>query len=154
MEYKFFTLDEARELIPTLRRLLEEADSELSVLAEAVSNAAENYREAEANLDSSGESNDTEHLRAKRKSFEHAIEELSNAQQSYITSFNNWVEKITSRGVILRDLREGLLDFPAQERGFEYLLCWRKDESDIEFWHQERDGFVGRKPLAALLEYC
>jgi hypothetical protein len=154
MSSKHFEIDEARQLIPTMRQLLRDANDELTDLAEAVATASEKYQHAESDLDTAADPDNTDELRNRRKCFESAIEELSNAQHAYVKSFNHWVEKITSFGVILRDLREGLLDFPAREKGFDYLLCWRVDENDIAFWHLERDGFVGRKPIAALLEYC
>lgn len=151
---KLFSLDEARQLIPVLRELLQQANAELSELGENVSALAVEYQSAEEDLDNSKDPVDNEKLRARRKRFETVIEKLSNAQQQYLKRFNHWVDKITLQGVILRDLREGLLDFPAEENGFAYLLCWRMDEKDIDFWHLESDGFIGRKPLAALMEYC
>jgi hypothetical protein len=96
---------------------------------------------------------DLSELRESRTQFQDAREALSRAQNEYVKTLNFWVEKITERGVILRDLREGLLDFPAQDGDLEYLLCWKIDEPDIHFWHLESDGFRGRKPLVTLDEY-
>lgn len=153
MSQKLFTLDEARQLIPTLRQMLIDANEELAEKQEAVRAANECYEDAESELDRHGESAEIEHLRALRSRFQDAIYELSSAQNCYISRLNFWVDAITETGVILRDLREGLLDFPCCENGFEYLLCWRMDEADIKFWHLGNDGFIGRKPLSALSEY-
>jgi hypothetical protein len=156
--YKLFTLEEARRLLPSLRDLLVEANSELEELLESVAEANQKYEQCEKALDMAkspkGSVADLTELRALRADFQEAIQALSQRQSHYVKRLNEWVEKITSSGVILRDLREGLLDFPARTNGFEYHLCWRLDENDISFWHSGNDGFVGRKPLAALSEYC
>lgn len=154
MSDKFFKIEEARELIPVLRETLTDANTELSSLAEVIRAAAEEYQAAEDELDTGATASATEELRLRRKRFEQAIEELSNAQQLYVVQFNHWLDTITSYGVVLRDMRDGLLDFPARQNGFIYQLCWRMDEPDITAWHLEKDGFIGRKPLSALLEYC
>ena len=151
--YKVFTLQEARQLVPTLRDLLERANVELGEKLEFVSQANDEYESAEKNLDMQTNATDLEALRAARSRFQEAIESLSKSQNGYVSRLNYWVEKITSHGVILRDLREGLLDFPAEEHGFKFLLCWKLEEQDINFWHDENDGIVGRKPLTALQEY-
>jgi len=157
MGYKLFTLEEARQLLPALREMVESANGELAGLLETVRLANERYEEAEKRLGEvkapDNQVADLTELRESRTQFQDAIESLSRAQNEYVKTLNFWVEKITERGVILRDLREGLLDFPAQDGDLEYLLCWRVDEPDIHFWHLENDGFRGRKPLVTLDEY-
>jgi hypothetical protein len=51
------------------------------------------------------------------------------------------------RGIVLRDLDQGLIDFPAMRDGREVYLCWIDGEADIEFWHELDAGFAGRQPL-------
>jgi hypothetical protein len=157
MGYKLFTLDEARQLLPALREMVESANSELAGLLETVRVANARYETAETRLGEvkapDNQVTDLSELRESRTQFQDAIEALSRAQNEYVKTLNFWVEKITERGVILRDLREGLLDFPAQDGDLEYLLCWKIDEPDIHFWHLESDGFRGRKPLVTLDEY-
>lgn len=41
----------------------------------------------------------------------------------------------------------GLVDFPAIIDGKEVLLCWKSDEEDILFYHEQEAGFAGRKPI-------
>lgn len=57
------------------------------------------------------------------------------------------IERIQSAGAQVKDLEEGLLDFPALRDGEEILLCWRLGEDEIEYWHGPEDGFAGRQPL-------
>ncbi len=155
---KLFTVTEARELLPELRRLLAEANSELMELADVVRSANERYLAAEEKMDKegspSGAAGDVENLRACRAEFQNAIEELSRTQKDYLRCLNKWVDEISAKGVLLRDLQEGLLDFPASQNGFDYFLCWKVEESDINHWHPTDEGFSGRKPLVTLDDYC
>jgi hypothetical protein len=57
------------------------------------------------------------------------------------------VDDIVELGVEVKDLDEGLVDFPALRRGETVLLCWRLGEDDIRYWHTVQDGFAGRRPL-------
>lgn len=57
------------------------------------------------------------------------------------------VNAIHGLGAIVKDLDEGLVDFPARHEGKDVLLCWRLGEPGIEFWHGLDEGFAGRKRL-------
>jgi len=56
-------------------------------------------------------------------------------------------EEITALGVQVKDLDEGIVDFPALREGETVLLCWRLGEGEIAYWHRVEDGFAGRRPL-------
>jgi hypothetical protein len=51
------------------------------------------------------------------------------------------------RGILLRDLDRGLVDFPSLLDGREVYLCWVDGEADIAYWHELDEGFAGRQPL-------
>jgi hypothetical protein len=51
------------------------------------------------------------------------------------------------REIFIKDLDRGLIDFPAIIGGREVFLCWESDEDDIEFWHDLESGFAGRERL-------
>ena len=53
--------------------------------------------------------------------------------------------RIEEMGVLVKDLDVGLIDFPTLYRGQEVYLCYRMDETDIDFWHGTQEGFAGRK---------
>jgi hypothetical protein len=57
------------------------------------------------------------------------------------------VDEIAEHGAEVKDLDEGLIDFPALRLGETVLLCWRLGEDEIRFWHRVEDGFAGRRPL-------
>jgi Uncharacterized conserved protein len=57
------------------------------------------------------------------------------------------IDEIDEHGAQVKDLDEGLIDFPALRGGETVLLCWRLDEDEIRYWHRVEDGFAGRRPL-------
>ncbi|MHB8469505.1 MAG: DUF2203 family protein [Gaiellaceae bacterium] len=57
------------------------------------------------------------------------------------------VGELVARGVQVKDVDEGLIDFPALLDGETVLLCWRLGEEEIGYWHRSEDGFAGRRPL-------
>ncbi|HVM58569.1 MAG TPA: DUF2203 domain-containing protein [Gaiellaceae bacterium] len=57
------------------------------------------------------------------------------------------VDEIGGHGAQVKDLDEGLVDFPARRGGETVLLCWRLGEDEIRYWHTLDDGFAGRRPL-------
>ena len=57
------------------------------------------------------------------------------------------IDDIVELGVEVKDLDEGLVDFPALHRGETVLLCWQLGEEEIGYWHSPEDGFAGRRPL-------
>jgi len=57
------------------------------------------------------------------------------------------VDEIVEHGAEVKDIDEGLIDFPALRRGETVLLCWKLGEDEIRYWHRVEDGFAGRRPL-------
>ncbi len=56
--------------------------------------------------------------------------------------------EINAIGVQVKDLDQGLLDFPCKvETGEIVLLCWKLGESAITHWHGMEEGYAGRKPI-------
>ena len=57
------------------------------------------------------------------------------------------VEFIFSLGGVMKDLEAGLVDFPAEIKGEEAWLCWRRGEKKVRFWHSIDQGFNQRQLL-------
>lgn len=60
------------------------------------------------------------------------------------------IEEIASQGIIIKDLEPGLVDFPhylGDDETREVFLCWKLGEDTIETWHEIDAGFGGRRPL-------
>lgn len=60
------------------------------------------------------------------------------------------VDEIAEHGAEVKDVDEGLIDFPALHRGQTVLLCWKLGEDQIRYWHSIEEGFAGRRPVEEL----
>lgn len=126
MESDQFTLDEANALVPWLEETfqrLELVRQEYGTLQERLSKLAKD----------SGSAGETSQLAASVELLARQIEE--------------GVEEILDRGIIVRDMTTGLVDFPSQREGREVYLCWIGGEERIDFWHETNRGFSHRERL-------
>ena len=57
------------------------------------------------------------------------------------------IDELLEYGVEVKDIDEGLIDFPALRHGETVLLCWRLGEDEIRYWHTADAGFAGRREL-------
>jgi hypothetical protein len=127
LEGSGWTVDEARAYLPRLRQLLEVVRRAAVVSARARSNGHRDATGAPASH-RSPDAEGTGELRGLGP--EEALAEIE------------------GRGIVLRDLERGLVDFPSRHPGGrEVLLCWQLGEPDLEWWHLPEDGFAGRRPL-------
>jgi hypothetical protein len=132
MPPRYFTLAEANAALEELRPLAEEMVAKRRELVEAQAQRAALGAQVGAN---GGDLTPSD--------FADADQELERAASELAHS----VEQIQAAGVLVKDLDQGLLDFPALREGEEILLCWRVGEADIRYWHGLEEGFAGRKPL-------
>jgi hypothetical protein len=77
----------------------------------------------------------------------HEIDELQATIEAESTGVVRCVEELQSLGVVVKDLDQGLVDFPARRGDEEVLLCWHVGEDEVAYWHSLEGGFAGRKPL-------
>ncbi|HEX7588609.1 MAG TPA: DUF2203 domain-containing protein [Anaerolineae bacterium] len=61
--------------------------------------------------------------------------------------FNASLSFVQDLGCELKDLEQGLIDFPSYRDGKLVYLCWKRGETSITFWHDLDSGFGGRQPL-------
>ncbi|MDE3088076.1 MAG: DUF2203 domain-containing protein [Chloroflexota bacterium] len=61
--------------------------------------------------------------------------------------FNAGLSFFKDIGCELKDLDQGLVDFPSYREDKLVYLCWKRGEPRIEFWHDLESGFGGRQPL-------
>jgi hypothetical protein len=130
---KIFTLSEAQTLLPVVEALLRKAQA-------AGARAGELEREMQQlsqRIFMSGGMHVNVVQAAKRRA------EREKATQEA----RDTLAEIDEIGVQVKDLAQGLLDFPCIVEGQTVLLCWKLGEKEIGFWHTEEDGFAGRKPL-------
>ncbi len=122
---KHYTLEEARALLPSVRDWLESIQALQMQLSQL-----------EVRLQTLSSSGDDVGGNAVNNSIKAQSELRSLAME------------FSSRGIQIKDLERGLIDFPAVRNGKEIFLCWEKGEDDIEFWHDIDSGFSGREPIA------
>jgi hypothetical protein len=121
---KHYTVEEARALMPDIRKWV----AELTHLRDRVTKADQRFSQLHASgCDLGG------------RSVDEWIRDLCRMREVLL-----WFE---SREIQLKDLERGLIDFPALMGGKEVFLCWEQDEEDIEFWHDLETGFAGRERL-------
>lgn len=132
---KTFTLDEAQALLPILEALLNRAmEAKL-----AAADLQEQMSDLSRRIFLSGGMKIDIGVVQKRKT----------ALEALIQRVKDSLEEIDASGVQVKDLDVGLLDFPCLLEGETVLLCWKRGESRIEFWHRMDDGFRGRQPVDA-----
>ena len=130
---KTFTLREARVLLPVLEGLLQSArDARRQVEA-----ADEKLQQVVIRvLVMGGVQIDPIAMAALRAGRERQMQRLRDA-----------LGELNASGVQVKDLDQGLLDFPCLMNGRVVLLCWKLGEESIAWWHGTEEGFAGRKPL-------
>ena len=129
---RFFTPDEANAMLGELRPVAERMVSHRRALMEAQLRQSELVARIAGN---GGDIVPTE-VRAAADAVRREAEALAEC-----------VRQIDDAGVQVKDLDEGLLDFPAEHEGEEVLLCWKVGEPEVAYWHGLDEGFAGRKPL-------
>ncbi len=61
------------------------------------------------------------------------------------------VRDLNERGIEIKDLDKGLIDFPSlRANGEEVYLCYMLGEKSILAWHPIEGGFAARKPITEL----
>lgn len=125
---KFFTVEEANDLLPVIRPKLEEIKTRYEnnhAFRDAVRLAAT----AAADCGGGGLEGGTRYVKSLYK-------------------IGKLTTELFELGVQLKDYSRGLIDFPSVRNGQTILLCWQLGEDErIKWWHETETGFAGRKPL-------
>jgi hypothetical protein len=132
---KTFTLDEAQALLPIVESLLNRAIEAKQAAGELQEQMSELVRRI---FISGGMLIDIGAAQKRRITLDALIQRAKDA-----------LEEIDAIGVQVKDLDSGLLDFPCLLEGETVLLCWKRGEQRIDFWHRVEDGFAGRQPIDA-----
>ena len=78
-------------------------------------------------------------------------EELERDAQALAREIDGFQQELERLGILLKDRRLGLVDFPGEMNGRQILLCWRLGEPEVQFWHELDAGYAGRQPLSPSL---
>ena len=132
MARQHFTLDEASRLLPWLREQFELIATCRRRMAELEQEVGDLARHRQRN----GASNIGSLMHGMREE----IRQASGQVQAAVTAMER-------RGILVRDLQRGLVDFPALRDGKEVYLCWLLEEDTIGHWHPTDTGLSARQPL-------
>ena len=121
---RHYTRDEARALLPEIKRWLQELLELRSKLQKSDKRQAELMAPG---CDVGGEQ--------------------VNAWVRLLAKVKSLLLEFHRREIEIKDLDRGLIDFPAVIDGREVFLCWENGEEDIEFWHDLDAGYAGRERI-------
>ncbi len=133
MANRTFTLGEAQQLLPILESLLNGAMESKATAEEIEREFQELTRQV---FLAGGMLVDFRRTTARKAEREAAVRHLKDA-----------LAEIDAMGVQVKDLDIGLLDFPCLVEDRIVLLCWKRGEKSIGYWHGVEEGFRGRKPI-------
>ena len=122
---KIFTVEEANRMLPVLRDVVETIQDRMRWL--------------------SGHRPRIEYLVE-----EHRIPHESPVPADYFESLvqvRSALVHLEALGCQLKDIGRGLVDFPARLSGKPVLLCWCLGEESVGYYHDEKSGYAGRRPL-------
>jgi len=129
---RYFTAEEANDALQDVRPLTEELVAHRRALVD--------LQELQLSL--------TERIAGNGGNVEpRKLQELQERLDEEVAGIARCVARIHEAGALVKDLDQGLVDFPARRAGEDVLLCWRLGEDEIGYWHGLEEGFSGRKPL-------
>ena len=132
MMERLFTYDEANELVPWL----EERFNAIAPMRDELVDRQETMLGLLRRRRSNGHSSSEEEIAAAEGVVTRLTRQLQDA-----------VKEITDRGILVRDVGRGLVDFPSDRENETVYLCWQRGEPTIDWWHPTNTGFAGRRPL-------
>jgi hypothetical protein len=129
---RYFTAEEANDALLEVRPLTEELVGHRRALVE--------LQELQVSL--------TERIAGNGGNVEpRELQDIQERLDEEVAGIARCVARIHEAGALVKDLDEGLVDFPARREGVDVLLCWRLGEDEVGYWHGLDEGFSGRKPL-------
>lgn len=125
MTQRYFTVEEANQVLPAITALMDELQERRARVAKARRGLTPLLEDDKSNV--------------------------GNAQASSLVQdfmiIERLIERIRAYGCELKDINAGLVDFLARRDGRDVYLCWRYGEPDIKYFHELHTGFMGRQRL-------
>jgi hypothetical protein len=131
---RYYAIDEANALIPDAERILGALREQREELIAARDRALSLTPE-----DGAASPEAAEQLRLIRLRMQGLIDQMQAG-----------VARLIELDITLRDIKTGLIDFPALLSGRPIWLCWRLGEPEVGHWHSHDEGFGNRRPLDEL----
>lgn len=125
MPARYFTVEEANELLPEIEPLMAEVLERRARVVTARKNLGPAFEDPHNDFGGP----------------------LASELVQEFATIERLVRKIQSYGCVMKDLNAGLLDFLSERDGREIYLCWRYGEPRVGFYHELHTGFNGRQPV-------
>lgn len=133
MKTPLFTLDEANEMVPYLTERM----ARLSGLKAEIDATLKNCEERDIDVPKLLQ---TENL-------EEPLSTIRRILQTLGDEINDILYEIQEKGMVVKDIDKGLVDFFCEMDGATVFLCWKLGENDIRFFHGVNEGFENRQSL-------
>jgi hypothetical protein len=130
-ERRTYTIEQANELLPEVRAVLLQLAVEKGRLEQVVASLTVH---ADAGTGNGNPAHAADLARSEAE-----MTEIGGGMRAL-------VEHLESLGVELRDLEQGLVDFPGERDGRPIWLCWRLADPVVGHWHPIDEGFASRQP--------
>ena len=62
-------------------------------------------------------------------------------------SIGKGVQELHAKGVVVKDVDRGLVDFYSLMGDRLVFLCWQMSEPEVSHWHTLQDGYAGRQQI-------
>ena len=125
MRARYYTVEEANALLPTLRPVVADI---LAARQRIVDAQPELWPMLEKAIGNGGS-------------------QKAGAVLADFEKIQRSIQAVEALGLQIKDVNTGLVDFLSERNGREVYLCWRYDEPRVDHWHDLDAGFAGRQPL-------
>lgn len=129
---KFYTLEEANANVDLLQKTFDHLGALYDLIGDHKNDSYVVLWEREKNYNNHGGKDDELDLNQVKLN-------------SFIKQIENLIELIIKKGIIIRDIKQGLVDIPSIKEGRIIYLCWVSGETEVSFWHEIDTGFSGRQ---------
>ena len=122
---KYFTPEEANDLLPTLQPLMKEVLNRRARVSHAAQQEQTLLADFQSNIGN----------------------EATSTMVRDFVAIETLLEEIRSYGCAVKDINAGLLDFLSDRNGRDVFLCWKYGEPEVSHYHELHTGFQGRQPI-------
>jgi hypothetical protein len=138
--HQIFTLEEANALVPRLNALIGAQVGLRSAIESRLEHLAKQLGGVPDAIQL--EPGDEPQVRALKEDIIARVEQYQ----------SGWRD-VEALGAVLKDARQGLLDFYGHLDGKAVWLCWKYGEAAVTHFHGLNEGFSGRKPIEATMRH-
>ncbi len=125
MRPRFFTVEEANALLPTIEPLVAQLLERRARVVVSRGDLGDMLEDLQSDVGSA----------------------TATSMAAEFEKIRRLAARIQAYGCFLKDTNSGLVDFLAEIDGREVFLCWRYGEPQVAFYHDLHTGYNGRQPV-------